>query len=581
MGAVYKARQTKLDRLVAIKILPPEVARDPAFAERFTREARSLAKLNHSNIVTVYDFGETDGLYYISMEFVDGKNVRQLLDAGELPATLALKIVPQVCDALQYAHDEGIVHRDIKPENILLDKRGRVKIADFGLARLVGLTPTYLTLTGSHEIMGTLYYMAPEQMKGSHLVDHRADLFSLGVVFYEMLTGELPMGRFAAPSHKAAVDGRLDPVVMRALSREPEQRYQDASELKRAVEGIVGSDPSVRVGQTADIGAANVGSTTNWPSVQFRIPSNNWSHPHIRGDVYRDEKALIVQFDDVGLFRRKHEVQEVRIPFEEITSLTCQREKGTILLIIKTARPSTMAALPAGRMGRGRLVIPRSDREAAKQLVQSVLQPKGQTARERSVHFGPQGLDLNLVRMDVVVPAVGLFLTGVGALLFSVTFGVLAVDNLLEKGVDYLHVLSGIAVLASVVASGFLLSGSLGMLRVSSYTGAVSAAFLAMLPWSPAWLLGLPFGIVALVILRKPAVMAAFAQGRSNTITPPAPGIVAGRFLSLLRSARGYILPTIAWRGAPSQEAKPVGDVAENVVKQQAADSAPDQGANR
>src|SRR5438132_8957409 len=183
MGAVYKARQPKLDRLIAVKILPPEVARDPAFAERFMREARSLARLNHPNIVTIYDFGEVEGLYYFSMEFVDGKNVRQLLEANELPAALALKIVPQVCDALQYAHDEGIVHRDSKPDNILLDQRGRVKIADFGLAKIVGLTPTYLTLTGSHEVMGTLYYMAPEQVRRSHVVDHRADLYSFGVVF--------------------------------------------------------------------------------------------------------------------------------------------------------------------------------------------------------------------------------------------------------------------------------------------------------------------------------------------------------------------------------------------------------------
>src|SRR5207302_8666121 len=239
MGAVYQARQPKLDRLVAVKILPPEVARDPGFTERFSREARSLARLNHPNIITIFDFGKTDGLYYFTMEYVDGKNARELLEAGELLPPLALKIIPQVCDALQYAHDEGFVHRDIKPENILLDKKGRVKIADFGLARLIGLTPTYLTLTGSQQVMGTLYYMAPEQMKRSHSVDHRADLYSLGVVFYEMLTGELPVGRFAPPSHKARVDGRLDSIVLRALSREPEHRYQDAAELKKDVEGIV------------------------------------------------------------------------------------------------------------------------------------------------------------------------------------------------------------------------------------------------------------------------------------------------------------------------------------------------------
>src|SRR5262249_39154670 len=145
-------------------------------------------------------------------------------------------ILIQVCDALQYAHDEGLVHRDIKPENILIDRKGRVKIADFGLARLVGLTPTYLTLTGVHEVMGTLLYMAPEQMKQAHSVDHRADLYSLGVVLYEMLTGELPLGRFAPPSRKAGVDERVDQVVLRALAREPADRYQDAAAFRQEVE---------------------------------------------------------------------------------------------------------------------------------------------------------------------------------------------------------------------------------------------------------------------------------------------------------------------------------------------------------
>src|SRR6516162_141709 len=244
MGAVYKARQTKLDRLVAIKVLPPEVARDPAFAERFVREARSLARLNHPHIVTVYDFGDVDGLYYFTMEYVDGQNLRDRLQAGPLPAAAALGIVTQLCDALQYAHDEGLVHRDIKPENILLDGKGRVKIADFGLARLVGLTPTYLTLTGSQEVMGTLYYMAPEQLRRAHEVDHRADLYSLGVVFYEMLTGELPVGRFAPPSQRARVDARIDAVVLRALAREPEQRYQDAAQIKRDVEAALSGAPA-------------------------------------------------------------------------------------------------------------------------------------------------------------------------------------------------------------------------------------------------------------------------------------------------------------------------------------------------
>ncbi|MGI9516375.1 MAG: serine/threonine-protein kinase [Pirellulaceae bacterium] len=248
MGAVYKARQPKLDRYVALKILPPEVGKDPAFAERFMREARALAMLSHSSIVAVYDFGETNGLFYFVMEYVDGANLRQAIALGGVTPPEALAIVPQICDALQYAHEEGVVHRDIKPENILINKRGRVKIADFGLAKLLGVESEdsagkkQFSLTGTQQIMGTPHYMAPEQMQGSKSVDHRADIYSLGVVFYEMLTGELPIGRFEAPSTKVRIDVRLDEVVLRSLESAPDRRYQHASDLKTGVESILGSN---------------------------------------------------------------------------------------------------------------------------------------------------------------------------------------------------------------------------------------------------------------------------------------------------------------------------------------------------
>jgi tRNA A-37 threonylcarbamoyl transferase component Bud32 len=238
MGAVYKARQRQLNRLVALKILPPEVARDPAFAQRFEREAQALAQLNHPQIVTVHDSGQANGLYFFVMEYVDGLNLRRMLAEGKLSPAEALAIVPQVCEALQYAHDEGVVHRDIKPENILLDRKGRVKIADFGLARLVGQSRPDFTLTGTQQVMGTPHYMAPEQMERPQAVDHRADIYSLGVVFYEMLTGELPLGRFQPPSKKVQVDVRLDEVVLRSLEKEPERRYQQASTIKTEVERI-------------------------------------------------------------------------------------------------------------------------------------------------------------------------------------------------------------------------------------------------------------------------------------------------------------------------------------------------------
>jgi serine/threonine protein kinase len=238
MGAVYKARQRSLDRLVALKILPPQAACGPGFAERFNREARALARLNHPNIVAVYEFGQVNDLPFFIMEFVDGLNLRELEHAGQLSSREALAIVPQICEALQFAHDEGIVHRDIKPENILMDKKGRVKIADFGIAKIMGREqePRVMETQGA---IGTPHYMAPEQVEKPQSVDHRADIFSLGVVFYEMLTGELPLGKFAPPSRKVDVDVRLDEVVLRALEKEPDRRYQQASQVRTAVGTIV------------------------------------------------------------------------------------------------------------------------------------------------------------------------------------------------------------------------------------------------------------------------------------------------------------------------------------------------------
>src|SRR5438477_1023611 len=165
MGYIFKARQSKLDRFVALKILPQSLSADPAFAERFTREGRVLARLSHPNIVTIHDFGQANGFFYLLMEFVDGVNLRQAMKAGRFTPAQALAVVPKICEALQFAHNEGILHRDIKPENILLDTRGRVKIADFGIAKLLGEARETGTLTGSGATLGTPRYMAPEQFE--------------------------------------------------------------------------------------------------------------------------------------------------------------------------------------------------------------------------------------------------------------------------------------------------------------------------------------------------------------------------------------------------------------------------------
>ncbi|MEZ5387984.1 MAG: protein kinase [Prosthecobacter sp.] len=250
MGVVYKARQKSLNRLVALKLLAPERADDPQFAARFEKEAQALAALNHPHIVAVHDFGQAGGFYYLLMEFVDGVNLRQLLQTKRLTPKEALSIVPPVCDALQCAHDHGIVHRDIKPENLLIDKAGVVKIADFGIAKIVVRdsargaeddAPREDARTAPH---GTPDYAAPEQANGS--ADHRADIYSLGVVLYEMLTGERPKDKIEAPSKRVQVDIRIDEIVLRALETAPEMRFPTAAEFRSQVEAAVSGAESTK-----------------------------------------------------------------------------------------------------------------------------------------------------------------------------------------------------------------------------------------------------------------------------------------------------------------------------------------------
>jgi len=240
MGVVYRARQRDLDREVALKILRPRDSVEGSFAERFMREARALAKLSHPGIVSVHDFGKTGEHFYLLMELVEGTNLRQLIRDGDLTPPQALEVVSQVCAALQFAHEQGIVHRDIKPENILVDKQGRAKIADFGLAKMVRpeAEGEASRLTKPLLAMGTPQYMAPEQIEHPLEVDHRADIYSLGVVFYELLTGELPIGRFAPPSRKVEIDVRLDDVVLKSLEKDPGRRNQHVSDVKTRIEDI-------------------------------------------------------------------------------------------------------------------------------------------------------------------------------------------------------------------------------------------------------------------------------------------------------------------------------------------------------
>jgi serine/threonine protein kinase len=236
MGVVYKGRQPFLDRTVAIKLIRPDVAGDAEAQQRFVQEARALARLTHPYIVSVFDCGRAGDLLYLVMEYVTGTSLRRLIADKAVSDRDVLDYLPQIGEALQHAHESGIVHRDVKPENILVDGRHRVRLVDFGLAK-------WLDPAGRREldyglVTGTLGYMAPEQLAAPETVDHRADVFSTGVVSYEMLTGELPRDERPPPSAKSAADPRFDPIVLRALEHDRERRYQQMREMNADVVGL-------------------------------------------------------------------------------------------------------------------------------------------------------------------------------------------------------------------------------------------------------------------------------------------------------------------------------------------------------
>lgn len=529
MGAVYKARQATLDRVVALKVLPTEVGRDPAFVERFTREARALARLNHPHIVTIHDIGQTSGLCYIIMEFIDGANLRQMIHAQSLSPQQALALVPQLCEALQYAHDEGIVHRDIKPENILVDKRGRAKVADFGLAKMLGDQIVTSSLTATQQVMGTLRYMAPEQMLGARDIDHRADLYALGVVFYELLTGDLPLGRFPLPSERAQCDARLDEVVLKALERERERRYQQASEIKTDVETISGSyqPPKAAVVKAPE-------APQKLSEQQFEQAADDVRAPAI-GLIVMSVLQLLIVLGTIaavstmvattipGSTSMHRQVSPIGLGFMELVLLASLPLSAIVLvgaIQMKRLRsyefslicsilwllplgPTCVFTFPLGLWSL--LVLLRPQVRAAFRMPQSE-RPEAWQNRDAELlsaqDTDPPARERAIERVKGRVRSAGialLVMSGIDLLCIALLGVVIGTQSRGGPPLPVMIALFGVP-LVVVAATVF---GAIGMLQTRRWYAAMASAVVCILPLTPTWMIRWIVGVYALVVLLR------------------------------------------------------------------------------
>ncbi|MBC7855657.1 MAG: serine/threonine protein kinase, partial [Pirellulaceae bacterium] len=576
MGAVYKARQKHLDRFVALKVIPPEAAKDPAFAERFSREARALARLNHPNIVTVHDFGQSDGGYFLLMEFVDGLNLRQTMRSGKLSPQEALVIVPHICEALQYAHDQGIVHRDVKPENVLLDKWGRVKIADFGLAKLLTHSPQDYTLTHSMQVMGTPRYMAPEQFDHPTEVDHRADIYSLGVMFYEMLTGEIPMGRFAPPSQKVRIDIRIDEIVLRSLEKEPARRYQQASDVKTELETVASSP------RTASTAAASSVSHDDdidevrvqivWPGMGLTMggvlgllfslyllavallamsmpsrggPEDYWPIVYLVMVAIDLPWAMLVMFAGIKIMRLESYWLSLvgtcfaLLPISPASLLTIPMALwGLSILTSRQARDAyrrkELLDAPGGDTRSPILQVasnPTPRLPTSEQEKKGAEPPTESFVRVATKPANPMAdATRNAARVEMQGPGFGLYWPGMGLQVAGI-IGILPLVYVLGEMVFllWMNVVDGtdypvwtrqrrfffddtdlgticFAMLAQVPSSILLLISGRAIRQITHYRLALIGSIVALIPCGPTWLISLPLGIWAVVVLLTPEV---------------------------------------------------------------------------
>lgn len=478
MGAIYRARQTSLERDVAIKLIAQDISQDPMFCERFEREAKSLAKLSHPNIVTVYDFGQTaNSMAYLIMEFVDGINMREAIASMSFETSEVLDYISKMCQALQYAHDKGIIHRDIKPENVLLGEDGSLKIVDFGIAKTANDPLNQRTnLTRTRQVLGTPHYVAPEQIEAPELVDHRIDLYSLGVLFYELLTGKLPVGHFEPPSMlNPRVSPQIDAIAIRALQRQPARRFQSANEFLAAIQSCQAENiPLIEPIRTP--------TSNQRYSVPFSFDSSQ-GMVNVRGMVHASNSKLTIEFRNlyVGLVRGS--LQSLEIPREKIMKVELKPGAFRPTLTIIADAISTLGGFPESESGCIRMGIKRRDYELARRVVSVLALDDSPTPPTAESAYRP---DTARSTLAILLIFLGLFNTGL-----------LAITSML------LSELEGSPKAAGIVACAILL-GPLATLQMVAgiiylITGirsvAQTALIASMLPITPLCLAGLPLGV--------------------------------------------------------------------------------------
>lgn len=513
MGSIYQARQTALDRDVALKIIDSKISSDQTFLERFEREAKVLAKLSHPNIVAIYDYGRTaDGIAYLVMEFVYGLNLREAMTSMEFSVAEASHLMQSLCEALHYAHQRGVIHRDIKPENILLGDDGALKIADFGIAKWND-PRSAPRITATQQVLGTLHYLAPEQIESPEEVDHRIDIYSLGVVFYELLTGRLPVGNFEPPSQlNSQVPREMDRVVMRALSRRPSARFQSADEYRTAIVSAI-PGPRSQVSDTPEIELHPL------PAISVPIERDDMAgFAKVLGSLQCTAKGVFIEYQirDAIFATIKSRVHSILIPWGRITRIDFNPGVFCGNLVLVGDSISALQEFPGSESGKIEVNIKRANRDLAIRVLESarIMAPESVQPCVAPKRSFPQNLILSLGLIFLSILNSGFlavllvyFANGsmawLPAILLSVVFGPIIITQL-TCGV--IHAFTGIEEV-----------GHVGLVA-------------SMLPCTPCAIIGIPLGIWGRTWL--------FRQSTIDAVQPAGFGATTRIFLRDARNAQ-------------------------------------------